>query len=79
MSLADAKDLNFRDELSLNLTFPEESTVFHVVELATHLSAATFLDSHESAYIQSLDGIWLSFDETCCAIYRGVLKRLRTD
>lgn len=79
MSLPNIDDLKFGDDLSLDHMFLEENAVLHIVDMATHFSAATFLDSHGPAFGQLVVGIWLAFVETWRTAYPGFPNRFRTD
>ena len=53
--------------------------MLHIVDSATHFSAARFLDSHSETYVQSTEGVWLAFMQTWVTLYTGYPNRLRTD
>lgn len=52
--------------------FHDGKAVLHIVDIATHLSAATFLDSNGSHFGQSVQGIWLSFVMTGMSFTQGI-------
>ena len=61
LSLPNGQDLKFGDELSIDLMFVDGKAVLHVIDTATRLSSAIFLDAHGATYGQSVGGIWLAF------------------
>lgn len=59
--------------------FFDGKAVLHIVDIATHFSAATFLDSHGSSFRPSVQEIRLAFFMTRYLVYTGYSNRLRTD
>jgi hypothetical protein len=64
VSLPNKEDIVFGDELSIDLMFIDGQAVLHVVDTATRFSAATFPDSHNGSFGQSVEGVWLALIET---------------
>jgi hypothetical protein len=79
VSLPNMEDIVFGDELSIDLMFIDGQAVLHVVNSATRFSAATFLDSHNGSFGQSVEGVWLALIETWFTLYTGYSNRLRID
>ena len=63
----------------MDLMFLDGKAVLHVIDTATHFSAAKFLDSHGKTYGQTAEGIWLAFLDIWCTTYLGYPNRMRTD
>jgi transposase InsO family protein len=79
VSLPNMEDIVFGDELSIDLMFIDGQAVLHIVDTATRFSAATFLDSHNGSFGQSVKGVWLALIETRFTLYTGYPNRLRID
>jgi hypothetical protein len=73
------EDIEFEDELSIDLMFIDGQAVLHVVDTVTRFSAATYLDSHNGSFGQSVEGVWLALIETWFTLYTGYSNRLRID
>jgi hypothetical protein len=58
--------------------FFDGSAILHVVDTATRFSASTFLDKHDYAYGQSVDGGWAAFLECWATVYSGKPNKIRT-
>lgn len=56
--------LVFGDEVSIGIMFLEKDAVHHIVDTATRLSAAAFLDQKWATNTQTIEGIWLAFATT---------------
>ena len=78
-TIPDENKLVFGQELSIDLMWIDGKALLHVVDTATRFSNATFLDSSDQNYGQSVEGIWLAFLECWCSMYTGYPDRLRTD
>ena len=79
VSLPNEQDLEFGDELSIDLMLLDGKAVPHVIDTATRFSSAIFLDAHGATYGQSVEVIWLAFVEAWCTMYTGLPNRLRVD
>jgi hypothetical protein len=51
------EDIVFGDELSIDLMFIDGQAVLHVADTGTRFSAATFLDSYNGLFGQSVEGV----------------------
>lgn len=58
---------------------PDGKAVLFVVDKASHLSVACYLDHHSKHYGQSVKGIWLAILAVWCTIYDGHPNRMGTD
>jgi len=72
VSLPDT-NIVFNQELALDLMFIDRKAILHVVDLATHYSAATFLKG------QSVDHVWIAFLTCWVTIYPGFPNNMKTD
>lgn len=79
MSLPIEQELKFGDELSIVLVFLDGKEVLHIIDTATRLSYATFLDAHAAPYGQSVEGIRLAFVEALYIMHTGLPNNLRVD
>ena len=70
-------ELIFGQELSVDLTWIDGKAVLHVIDTATRFSTATFLDSSEQDYGQSVEGVWRAMMECWFAMYTGYPEKIR--
>lgn len=59
--------------------FLDGKAVLYIMDTATRFSSATFLDTHDAAYGQSVEGTWLAFVEAWCTMYTGLPNRICVD
>lgn len=69
----------FGEELSMDLMFLDCKEVLYIVDTATHLSSATFVDENGTNYGQSVQGVWIAFVMNWCTMYIGYQNLLSTD
>lgn len=79
VSLPTEENLVFEDELSIDIMFLEGDAVLDIVDTATRLSAATFLDGNVATYGQTVEGIWPTSLMTWSLVYSGYPNWLRID
>lgn len=71
--------MRFGHELSTDLILIHNQAILHVVDTATRFSAATFLDTNEATYGQTIEKIWRAFVDIWCTAYTGYPNTLRAD
>ena len=67
------QEVKFGEEISMDLMFIEGKALLHIVDTATRFSSAIFLDSQGHNYRQSVNGIWVTFLEAWCTLYKEFL------
>lgn len=73
LSIKTEENLVSGEELPIDIMFLEERAVLHVVDRASGLVAATFLDFHGINIEKPTEGIWLAFITTFCFAYTRYL------
>lgn len=71
-SLPVLSDVNFVDDVSLDLRSVEVKEILHVLHIATRFSSAVFLDSYNERYGQTVNGIWLAILDMWCMWYNCI-------
>ena len=79
VSLPNEQDIKLGDEFFIDVMFLDGKAVLYVIDTATRLSSAIFLDAHAATYGQSIEGIWLAFVKAWCILYTGLPNRLLVD
>lgn len=78
-TLPPEENLNFREDIFVDLIFLEGKTVLHVVNTANYFSVATFFHTHGASFRHNIDGVWLAFVMTSCFACTVYPNRLQSD